>query len=124
MYINRAQASLTFVQALSLHRSTSSLAQPCVHTGEVSDSSILLACTSLIILVEGFWELQGVSRSLNVMYLRPASLGATVLFKCKVVSLGKRTAALSCEVYDSSTKKLLATGTHDKVNIDAPVSRL
>ena len=58
------------------------------------------------------------------MYLRPAPLDATVLFKCRVVALGKRTAALSCEVYDKGTGKLLATGTHDKINIDAPRSNL
>ena len=54
------------------------------------------------------------------MYLRPAPEGSYVLFKCKVVSLGKRTAALSCEVILESSQKLVATGTHDKVNIDAP----
>lgn len=53
-------------------------------------------------------------------YLRPAALGTTLLFKCKVVSLGRRSAALQCEVVDAATGKVLAIGTHDKVSIDGP----
>lgn len=59
-------------------------------------------------LIDGYWELAGVSRQLNVTYLRPAPLDSKILFKCRVVMLGKRTAALSCEVSDSKSQKLFA----------------
>lgn len=69
--------------------------------------------------LDKFWELAGVSRTLSVTYLRPAPLDSKIFFHCKAVALGKRTAALSCEVVDAKGKKL-AFGMHDKVNIDSP----
>lgn len=59
------------------------------------------------------------SRTLSVTYLRPGMLDSKLLFKCKAVALGKRTAALSCEVVDANGKRI-ALGIHDKVNIDSP----
>jgi len=38
----------------------------------------------------GFWEYAGVSRTLNVTYLKPVPVGETVIIECEVVSIGKR----------------------------------
>lgn len=38
----------------------------------------------------GFWETSGVSRSLNVTYLRPIPLGMTILVENELVHAGKK----------------------------------
>jgi uncharacterized protein (TIGR00369 family) len=38
----------------------------------------------------GFWQYVGVSRTLNVTYLRPIPVGETVIIECDVVAIGKR----------------------------------
>jgi acyl-CoA thioesterase FadM len=69
---------------------------------------------------EGFWELAGVSRTLSVTYLRPAALDSHILFTCKVVALGKRSACITCDVTTEANGKVVAIGTHDKVGITPP----
>jgi uncharacterized protein (TIGR00369 family) len=38
----------------------------------------------------GFWSFAGVSRTLNVTYLRPIPVGETIIIECEVVAVGKR----------------------------------
>lgn len=37
-----------------------------------------------------FWRFGGVSRCLNVTYLRPAVVGTTIVIECEVLQLGAR----------------------------------
>ena len=93
-----------------------------MHGGAIATSIDLLTSAAIVPHCrDGFWEMgPGVSRNLAVTYLRPAQLGAKVIFDCKIVALSKRTCYSTCEVKDEKTGKLLATGTHDKVAIPVP----
>lgn len=93
-----------------------------MHGGAIATTIDLLTSAALVPHCrDGFWEMgPGVSRHLAATYLRPAKLGAKVLFECKIVALSKRTCYLTCEVFDEATGKLLATGTHDKVAVPVP----
>ncbi|BFZ55311.1 hypothetical protein PYCC9005_002351 [Savitreella phatthalungensis] len=93
-----------------------------MHGGAVATAiDLFTSCALVPQCRDGFWEMgPGVSRNLNVTYLRPAKQGTTILFKCKIVSLSKRTVYMTCEVVDEATGKILATGTHDKVAVAPP----
>lgn len=50
-------------------------------------------CTSMALVPvsrEGFWNFVGVSRTLNVTYLRPMPTGTIVLIECEVIHAGKK----------------------------------
>jgi len=50
-------------------------------------------CTTVplaLVKSDGFWELPGVSRTLNVVYLAPVALGEEVEVVGELVSIGKR----------------------------------
>jgi uncharacterized protein (TIGR00369 family) len=51
---------------------------------------ICTSCTLAPIAYPGFWAAAGVSRTLNVTYLRPAPRGTKCLIECEVVHAGKR----------------------------------
>lgn len=72
----------------------------------------------LLVNRPGFWQFLGVSRSLNVTYLRPVPAGTEVLLHCEIVSLGKRMASLRGTMKKKSDGSILATCAHDKVTID------
>ncbi|KAI5210605.1 hypothetical protein E4T39_00252 [Aureobasidium subglaciale] len=71
----------------------------------------------------GFWMLGGVSRVLDVKYLRPASVGEKVTVECEVVHVGRVQASLRGVMRDSKGR-VLSTCEHDKTNIDPEVARL
>ncbi|KAF2106749.1 HotDog domain-containing protein [Lophiotrema nucula] len=67
-----------------------------------------------------FWEFMGgVTRSLNISYLRAVPIGATVLLKSKVVSVGKQMAMIRGTMESLDEKVTYCTVEHHKVN--APV---
>ncbi|KAI1431953.1 Thioesterase/thiol ester dehydrase-isomerase [Xylaria sp. CBS 124048] len=60
-------------------------------------STIFDICTTLplrMIARPGFWEHGSVSRTLNVTYLRPVSVGTTVDIECEIVHAGQRLTSL------------------------------
>ncbi|KAF7562513.1 hypothetical protein G7046_g1627 [Stylonectria norvegica] len=79
-------------------------------------------CTTLpLALVNrpGFWQFMGVSRTLNVTYMRPVPEGEEVLLECEIVQVGKKLATLRGIMRKRSDGSLLAVCEHGKVNIDA-----
>ncbi|EGX94763.1 thioesterase family protein, putative [Cordyceps militaris CM01] len=72
----------------------------------------------------GFWSFMGVSRNLDVSYLRPAPVGTECLVECDIVSVGRNMAMLRGTLRRKSDGVILATCSHDKVNTDPPVSKL
>ncbi|KAK9471171.1 HotDog domain-containing protein [Dipodascopsis tothii] len=61
----------------------------------------------------------GVSRALNVMFLRPVPSGETVQVRCDTVSGSKTMALSTARLLSKASGKLLATATHDKVRLKA-----
>ncbi|KAK5998637.1 Acyl-coenzyme A thioesterase 13 [Cladobotryum mycophilum] len=84
-------------------------------------------CTSMaIVLVSrpGFWQYVGVSRTLNVTYLRPVPIDAETLIECEILQIGKKICALKGVLRRKSDGQLLAVCEHNKVNIDPEESKL
>ncbi|CZT20240.1 uncharacterized protein RCC_06098 [Ramularia collo-cygni] len=65
----------------------------------------------------GFWEHGGVSRTLNVTYLRPITKGSTLRIECAVRSVGQKLAATQCSIRSKETGKVLALAEHNKAAI-------
>ncbi|KAF4592476.1 Acyl-coenzyme A thioesterase 13 [Ophiocordyceps camponoti-floridani] len=78
-------------------------------------------CTTLVLVSvsrPGFWNYLGVSRSLNVTYLRPAPCDEEVLIECHLLQVGKRLATLTGTMRRKSDGEILSTCEHGKANID------
>ncbi|ORY17619.1 thioesterase family protein-like protein [Clohesyomyces aquaticus] len=68
----------------------------------------------------GFWEFMGgVTRSLNISYLKAVPIGTSVRLSSKVVSVGKQMAMIRGEMTSLDGKIVFSTVEHHKVN--APV---
>lgn len=61
----------------------------------------------------------GVSRNLNLTFVRPIPLDTTIAFVIKVQSNTKRYTHLTFEIIDPKTKKQYVLGTHDKAKTNA-----
>ncbi|KAE8450579.1 hypothetical protein EG329_006310 [Mollisiaceae sp. DMI_Dod_QoI] len=72
----------------------------------------------------GFWAFAGVSRTLNVTFLRPIPEGETVLVESEVVHAGKRLCSLTGVMKRESDGAVMATCEHGKVSIDPQVPKL
>ncbi|KAF2210440.1 hypothetical protein CERZMDRAFT_45337 [Cercospora zeae-maydis SCOH1-5] len=72
---------------------------------------------------DGFWDFGGLSRTLNVTYLRPVPGGIVVRSENFVRSAGKRLCAIQCVMKDKATGKVLALAEHNKAAIDAEARR-
>ncbi|KAI0967940.1 Thioesterase/thiol ester dehydrase-isomerase [Xylaria arbuscula] len=76
----------------------------------------------------GFWQYGGVSRTLNVTYLRPVPVGTTVDIECEVVHAGQRLSSLRgvmrAVTDDEANGPVLTICEHGKVNTDPPVEKL
>jgi acyl-coenzyme A thioesterase 13 len=65
----------------------------------------------------GFWEfLGGVTRSLNISYLKPVPLNTTVRLSSKVVGVGKQMAMIRGQMTSLDGKTTYCTVEHHKVN--------
>ena len=62
--------------------------------------------------------LGGVSRHLNLSYLRPVPRDSVSRITCEVVNVGRRLALLRAEIRSAETGALCVVGEHDKVNTD------
>ncbi|KAK0128955.1 hypothetical protein ONS95_000898 [Cadophora gregata] len=90
-------------------------------------STIFDFCTTATlapIAKPGFWAYAGVSRTLNVTYIRPVPLGEKVLIESEVVHAGKRLCSLMGTIKRASDGAVLATCEHGKVSIDPPVAKI
>lgn len=68
----------------------------------------------------GYWEFMGgVTRSLNISYLRAVPIGTRVRLSSKVVSVGKQMAMIRGDMTSLDGKTIYCTVEHHKVN--APV---
>ncbi|KAI3323993.1 Thioesterase/thiol ester dehydrase-isomerase [Xylariaceae sp. AK1471] len=94
-------------------------------------STIFDICTTYplqMISRPGFWRYGGVSRTLNVTYLRPVPVGATIDIECEVVHAGQKLSSLRgvmrTATSDGTKGPVLAICEHGKVNTDPPVQKL
>lgn len=94
-------------------------------------STLFDYCTSLLLLLvsrPGYWQHLGVSRTLNVTYLRPAPLGTDIDIDCELVHVGKRLCAtrgvLRVAADEGKEGLVLAICEHGKVNTDPPAEKL
>lgn len=81
-------------------------------------------CTTLplcLINKPGYWQYMGVTRTLNVTYMRPVPAGEEVLIECEIVQVGKKLATLKGVMRRKSDGALISTCEHGKVNIDPEV---
>ncbi|KAL4996968.1 HotDog domain-containing protein [Aspergillus recurvatus] len=86
---------------------------------DVLSSMILLGVSK-----PGFFELGGVSRHLNVTYLRPVPVGTKVRLVSNVVNMGKRLALMRSEilrVHEDGREEVCAVSDHEKANTDPEV---
>ncbi|KAH7390539.1 thioesterase family protein-like protein [Pyrenochaeta sp. MPI-SDFR-AT-0127] len=66
----------------------------------------------------GFWEFMGgVTRSLNISYLKAVPIGITVRLNSKVVSVGKQMAMIRGDMKSLDGKTTYCTVEHHKVNV-------
>jgi acyl-coenzyme A thioesterase 13 len=65
----------------------------------------------------GYWEFMGgVTRSLNISYLKAVPIGITVRISSRVVSVGKQMAMIRGEMTSLDGKVTYCTAEHHKVN--------
>ncbi|KOS17969.1 Acyl-coenzyme A thioesterase 13 [Escovopsis weberi] len=78
-------------------------------------------CTTMpLFLVNkpGFWQTLGVSRTLNVTYLRPVAAGTETLIECDILQIGRKICALRGVLRRKADGQVLAVCEHNKVNVD------
>lgn len=66
--------------------------------------------------------LGGVSRVLDVKYVRGCRVGEEVRVECEVLHVGRQAAALRGVIKDGAGR-VMSTCEHDKTNIDPPVEQ-
>lgn len=72
----------------------------------------------------GFWLQLGVSRTLNVSYLRPIPCGSKILIDCELLSIGKTLCMTRGLMKRESDGVVLTSCEHGKYNSDLQVSKL
>ncbi|KAM0277689.1 hypothetical protein ACHAQH_005632 [Verticillium albo-atrum] len=72
----------------------------------------------------GAWQHLGVTRTLNVTYLRPVPVGTEVLIECEVVAAGRVLCALRGTIRRKSDGIILVVCEHQKFNTDPPAAKM
>lgn len=71
----------------------------------------------------GFWFWLGVSRTLNVTYLKPIPVGESILIECEIMSIGKTLCTIRGVMRRQSDGVALATCEHGKYNTDLDMQK-
>ncbi|KJZ79143.1 hypothetical protein HIM_01294 [Hirsutella minnesotensis 3608] len=126
----------TLVPHLAVHSASASMPHPSVtftytiqpdHCNRLGNlhggaaASLFDFCTTMPLAIvnrPGFWQYLGVTRTLNVTYLRPARCDHEVLIECSVIHVGKKLASIRGVMRSKSDGKILSLCEHGKVNID------
>lgn len=66
----------------------------------------------------GIFQYGGVSRNLNVTYLRPVPLDTEIRVICEVVHVGRRLSLLKAEIRRVDNDELCVIADHQKANTD------
>ncbi|EFR00018.1 thioesterase [Nannizzia gypsea CBS 118893] len=89
--------------------------------GGCATTLIDVTSSALLFALGGHFSAGGVSRSLNITFLRPAPEGTEISINCELVHSGKRLALLRADIRRTDTGDLCVLGEHDKAStpIDA-----
>lgn len=68
----------------------------------------------------GFYSAGGVSRNLNLTYLRPVPVGTEIRIVCEVVNMGRKLALLKGEIRKANDDAVCVVASHEKANTDDP----
>jgi acyl-coenzyme A thioesterase 13 len=92
-----------------------------LHGGAGATLFDFLTTLALVLInAPGFWWYVGVTRTLNIAYIRPAPEGERVLVEGEVIHAGQRLCSLRGVMRRESDGAVLATCEHGKVNTDPP----
>lgn len=86
-------------------------------------ATIIDILTSIVVMgvgQPGMFQYGGVSRNLNVTYLRPLPVNTEIRVICEVTQIGKRLAFLRAEIRRVDDDVLCAVADHQKANTDPP----
>lgn len=84
-------------------------------------ATIIDNLTSTILMATsrpGMFQYGGISRNLNVTYLRPLPLNVELRLICEVVQMGRRLALVKAEMRRVDDNSLCVVGDHQKANMD------
>lgn len=70
----------------------------------------------------GVFQYGGVSRNLDVRYLRPLPIGTEIRVVCEVTQVGRRLSLVKAEIRRVDDDVLCVVSEHDKANTDPPVA--
>ncbi|CAF9918145.1 MAG: hypothetical protein ALECFALPRED_000572 [Alectoria fallacina] len=94
-----------------------------LHGGAIS--TLFDVCTTVALATarrKGYWEMAGVTRTLSTTCLSPVFPGDEIEIEAEVAHIGKKLAHILAKMTLVSNGKLVATGVHDKANIDHPAA--
>lgn len=89
-------------------------------------ASIFDWCTTMpvcMVNTPDFWWYLGVSRTLNVTYLKPIPVGDSILIECELMSIGRSMSTIRGVMRRQADGVVLATCEHGKFNNDPPASK-
>ena len=102
----------------------------CSRMGNAHGGAVALIfdmCTSMCLAPfarQDFWLFGGVSRTLNVTYMRPILQGTTVLIECEVLQVGKRLATIRGVMKSKADGRVLCSCEHNKASISFPETKI